>query len=132
MTYRKFDGAAVVALLAISLGACAATGNDGTPPTAVSPARNGAPLSEQLRADAAQRAQVPLFEVELIGEERVAWRDGALGCPESDRMYTQAVVPGYRFRVRAGRQVLVYHTDQRGRWILCPAGREEDPLRPAQ
>jgi hypothetical protein len=132
MTYRKFEGAVISALLAVSLAACSATGSDGTPPPVVSPATKAAPLFEQLRADAAQRAQVPLVEVQLISEERVAWRDGALGCPEPDRMYTQAVVPGYRFRVQAGRQVLVYHADQRGRWILCPPGRGEDPLRPAQ
>jgi hypothetical protein len=43
-------------------------------------------------------------------------------------MYTQALVPGYRIRVRAGEQLLDYHATSRGHFLLCPPGRAIDPV----
>ena len=65
---------------------------------------------------------------QLVSATRVVWRDGSLGCPQPDRAYTQALVPGYRVLVRAGDQVLDYHASLRGPPRLCPAGRARDPL----
>jgi hypothetical protein len=35
-------------------------------------------------------------DIEVVVAEEVTWPDGALGCPEPDGMYTQALVEGYR------------------------------------
>jgi hypothetical protein len=63
-------------------------------------------------ADAARRFNVAASAVVLTRAERVSWPDGSLGCPEPGRMYTQALVPGYRIVARTAEGELVYHTDE--------------------
>lgn len=63
-----------------------------------------------------------------VRTESVTWRDGALGCPSSDRMYTQALVPGWRIVVTDGSRSATYHASRSGRWVLCPPGRAQEPL----
>jgi hypothetical protein len=67
---------------------------------------------------------------ELVVEsaEPVTWSDGSLGCPRPDMSYTQALVPGYRIRIRSGERMLDYHASQRGQFVLCPAGQSLDPI----
>ncbi|MFP4148674.1 MAG: hypothetical protein ACLFUG_09835 [Nitriliruptoraceae bacterium] len=60
-------------------------------------------------ADAAERAGVAEEDVTFISMEFVTWSDGALGCPEPDRTYTQALVDGYRIVLEAGGERYVYH-----------------------
>ncbi len=60
--------------------------------------------------------------------EAVIWRDGAIGCPAPDRLYTQAAVPGWRIMVRDEKRVAVYHATQAGKWLLCPADRAQAPV----
>jgi hypothetical protein len=62
--------------------------------------------------------------------EAVLWSNGSLGCPQPGRAYTQALVPGYRIRIRAGAEELDFHAAQGGPAVLCPAGRSRDPLPP--
>lgn len=47
--------------------------------------------------------------VELVEHEAVTWPDGALGCPQPGMMVTQALVPGYRIRLRSGNRLYNYH-----------------------
>jgi len=42
-------------------------------------------------------------------------------------MYTQALVPGYRVRIRAGGKELDYHAGRTGAPVLCPPGRAIPP-----
>jgi hypothetical protein len=106
---------------------CTAPGAERAPsaPASASAARA---VPEALRADAARRAGVPVERVALVERQSVTWRDGALGCPQPDRGYTQALVPGYRIRVRAGETLLTYHADRAGRWLWCPPERASEPL----
>ncbi|MEX2504225.1 MAG: hypothetical protein WD378_05200 [Egicoccus sp.] len=60
-------------------------------------------------ADAAQRAGVDPADVSVVRNEDVTWPDGAIGCPEPDQFYTQALVPGYRVVVEAGGEQFHYH-----------------------
>ena len=107
------------------------------PPAAASPPPpvQGQPMTatmrsigEAARADAARRTGLPLAEVRVVSAESVTWRDGSLGCPAPGGMYTQALVPGYRIRIRAGARDLDYHASTRGGLVLCPAGRAVDPI----
>ena len=86
-----------------------------------------APLLEKVLEDAQQRTGVSRSQLEIISTERVTWNDGALGCPQPDRMYTQAVVPGYRIRVRSVDQTLDYHAAETGRFVLCTPKVVENP-----
>jgi hypothetical protein len=86
-----------------------------------------AALLESLQADAVKRTSVTADQVTVLGSERVTWPNGALGCPQPGRMYTQALVPGYRVSLRAGRKVLVYHASESGALVVCPRGSRRDP-----
>jgi hypothetical protein len=43
-------------------------------------------------------------------------------------MYTQALVPGYRVRLRGPAGEMDYHASARGALVLCPPGRAASPL----
>jgi hypothetical protein len=78
--------------------------------------------------DAGKQTGLGRSELQLQSAEVVTWRDGSLGCPAPGGMYTQALVSGYRIRIRAGARELDYHASTRGALVLCPAGRAVDPI----
>ncbi len=80
------------------------------------------------RADAARRSALSPEVFETVSAESVTWSDGSLGCAQPDRLYTQALVPGYRVRLRGPAGVLDYHASQRGALVLCPPGQSAEPL----
>jgi hypothetical protein len=80
------------------------------------------------RADAARRTGVAAEALELVSAESVTWSDGSLGCPKPGMMYTQALVPGYRVRLRGPDGEMDYHASASGGPMLCPPGRAVDPL----
>lgn len=83
-------------------------------------------MTEAALADAARRAE-PGIVPRLLDAGKVTWRDGSLGCPMPGRVYTMALVPGYRIRVQSGASTLDYHAGERGAPFLCPSGRATDP-----
>jgi hypothetical protein len=85
-------------------------------------------IVQAARADAARRGSVSSEVFETVSAERVTWSDGSLGCPQPDRMYTQALVPGYRVRLRGPAGMLDYHASQRGALVLCPPGQAIEPV----
>jgi len=135
---RLHVAAATPLLVLLLLGGCApAVSVPVTPapmtstPTTPGPAAAGNDLQSLIRTvsdDAARRSGVDAGRVRVLEAGAVTWSDGSLGCPEPDRMYTQALVPGYRIRVEAGGQQFDYHAGTRGTWRLCPAERARPPL----
>lgn len=125
---------AVAALAAALLMACAQS----TPVPAQDSAAAGpaaSPASADLQAlvravsdDARRISGVDASRVRVLEAAAVTWSDGSLGCPEPNRYYTQALVPGYRVRIDAGGRSLVYHANARGSWVLCPADRARPPV----
>lgn len=81
----------------------------------------------QARADLARRLDIDEAEITVVGAEFVTWPDGALGCPRPDMMYTQALVPGYRIRLRAAGALHHYHGANEKSPSHCPAGRVTKP-----
>lgn len=59
--------------------------------------------------DLAGTAGAEPADVEVVTAEAVTWSDGALGCPEPDMMYTQALVPGYRIVLALDGDEVHYH-----------------------
>jgi hypothetical protein len=113
-------------LLAVAGTSCAAVDGPG-PGGGGSTGGTGLPVvMRDVLADARQRSGDA--SARIASTESVTWRDGSLGCPQPDRMYTQALVRGWRLRVQAGGQELDYHASARGQWLLCPAGRAVDPV----
>jgi hypothetical protein len=90
-----------------------------------------APLSletmvQAARADGARRTGLAPGALQLVSAEALTWPSGALGCPQPDRSYTMALVPGYRIRLLADELLLDYHASRRGALLLCPPGQAQD------
>lgn len=122
-------------VLALALPACALTAGNSLPagsaenaPTVlhtgtVAPGPGGvvalAAMEEAVRDDAL-RAWPGLKRAQLqLHSEVVTWADGSLGCAQPGRMYTQALIPGWRLVVRSAGREAVYHASQGGYWLLC-------------
>jgi hypothetical protein len=60
-------------------------------------------------AELARQSDVDPDDIEVVTHEPVTWRDGSLGCPEPGKMYTQALVDGYRIVLRLGGKDIAYH-----------------------
>jgi hypothetical protein len=78
--------------------------------------------------DAVRRTGLKRPELEVLSAEAVTWSDGSIGCPQPGLIYTQALVPGYRIRVRAGVQTLEYHSGRNVAPTFCPAERAVPPV----
>jgi hypothetical protein len=71
---------------------------------------------QQAAADqvAASPADVHVEQVEAH-----QWGDSSLGCPRPGVQYSQVVTDGYLIVVTAAGKTLEYHSDARGRVVLC-------------
>ena len=105
------------------------------PPTMTSAADRSMPaelgaLWPAMLEDAARRSGLPAATLHAASVQAVIWPDGSLGCPQPGRMYTQALVPGWRVVIAApgAASRLQYHVSQRGTWLWCPADRATPAL----
>jgi hypothetical protein len=85
------------------------------------------PFVSHARSDLARRMEIDEAGVTVIDAGFVTWPNSALGCPESDMMYTQALVPGYRIRLRADGTLHHYHGANDRPPSHCPAKRVTEP-----
>ena len=87
-----------------------------------------AAAARQARADLAARLAVAPERIELLLAARIVWRDGSLGCPRPDRLYTQALVAGLLVELRASGMTYRYHAPEHGEPFLCeqPQADEDD------
>jgi hypothetical protein len=69
--------------------------------------------------DAATQAGVPASDLRLEQVQATEWRDASLGCPRADAMYAQVLTPGFRIVISGGGKQFEYHSDERGRVVLC-------------
>ncbi|MEX2420956.1 MAG: hypothetical protein WD670_03975 [Actinomycetota bacterium] len=67
------------------------------------------PEIEIAMTDLIERADVERADILIEVTELVTWPNGALGCPEADGMYTQALVDGYRIVMSAAGSEYHYH-----------------------
>lgn len=82
---------------------------------------------QRAREDLARRLDVPVESIKTAVARRVTWNNGALGCPQPDMMYTQALVPGYFIRLVAEDQAHAYHGSDGQDPFYCPAERSNEP-----
>lgn len=124
-TYRTGRITAAVAVLVL-LGACGSERatpppepTAGPPATAELPApgadeptdpgTNRPPEVAAAMADLADHLGIAVEDVTVVSYEDVTWPDGALGCPEPGKMYTQAVVEGRRIVLAHDGTEYAYH-----------------------
>ena len=75
---------------------------------------------QRAAADLAQRLGVDVAEVRLVTREEVTWRDGSLGCPRPDVVYTQALVEGERLIFSVAGRRYYYHAGGHRDFFYCP------------
>lgn len=85
------------------------------------------PFVSQARGDLARRLEIDEAEITVVDAGFVTWPNSALGCPEPDMMYTQALVPGYRIRLRADGELHHYHGASDRPPSHCPTDRVSEP-----
>lgn len=76
---------------------------------------------------AAAEWEVSTDDIEVVQAESVIWSDGALGCPQPDEMYTQALVEGYRIELSVAGETVYYHGADGDEPFRC-----DDPQEPAE
>jgi hypothetical protein len=77
------------------------------------------PLVKTAIEDLAKRLEIPPSEIQVVRVESVTWRDGSLGCPKTDMMYTQALVDGLLIVLRVGKTNYHYHSGKERPPFLC-------------
>lgn len=76
--------------------------------------------------DLSARLGIPEEDIEVVVDAKeVQWPDGALGCPEEGKVYTQAVVDGTQVILGAGERVYDYHAGADGEPFLCPSDERD-------
>jgi hypothetical protein len=122
----------------LSLTGCAAGGGGGQVPTPAAPLPSPAPASPVPRVlpgstsnadpqpsvdaalrDAAEHLGVSPADLHVDQVDARQWGDSSLGCPKPGLMYSQIVTPGFLIVVSAPGKQLEYHSDARGRVVLC-------------
>lgn len=77
--------------------------------------------------ESAAEAGVDPDDVEVVLAEHVTWSDGALGCPQPDEAYTQALIDGYRIELDVAGETVFYHGADGDEPFRC-----DDPQEPAE
>jgi hypothetical protein len=94
-----------------------------SPVTDLGPASSPTPDAQAVIAAVQQAAadQVGLSpaEVHVQQVEAHQWGDSSLGCPRPGLLYSQVVTDGFLVVVTAADKTLEYHSDARGRVVLC-------------
>ena len=87
------------------------------------PGSNLSPEEQQAVAaalqDAATQLGVAASELSLQQIEAREWGDSSLGCPQPGNLYSQIVTPGFLIVTNSRGKQLEYHSDTRGRVVLC-------------
>ena len=85
----------------------------------VTPPTDQPPPVQAAIADAARQTGLDAAAIQVLRVEAREWRDSSLGCPQPGMAYLQVLTPGWLVELRAGTRTLEYHTDRRGRAVLC-------------
>ncbi|MET0497322.1 MAG: hypothetical protein ABW106_03505 [Steroidobacteraceae bacterium] len=77
------------------------------------------------------RALVRREAITILEASQQEWPDGALGCAAPGMNYMQMLTPGYRVKLQANGQTYSYHSDLKGRFVLCDGGVPAPPAKRA-
>ena len=77
--------------------------------------------------DLADRLDVDTTAITVIDVEEVVWPDGAFGCPQPGRVYSQVVTEGLRILLGHGDDEFAYHSGGTDEPFLCVSLELTDP-----
>lgn len=83
------------------------------------PSQNSIEAITLAREDLAKRLGINSSDIAISSQRETMWPNSSLGCPESGKMYTQAVVPGYSVVLSNGENNYQYHTSKGSLFVLC-------------
>ena len=78
-------------------------------------------------ADLAVRSGVEADSITVKQARAVSWGSSAVGCPEKDKSYTQAIVPGLLLFLEADGTLYRYHGRTGSSLFFCPDERAVAP-----
>jgi len=78
-------------------------------------------------ADVASQTGLAATDITVVQASMVNWASGAAGCPQGDRSYTQAIVPGILVILDADGAIFRYHGRQGQELFHCPNDRATAP-----
>jgi hypothetical protein len=84
-----------------------------------SPGAQNNPAAQAAVREAAAHLGMSEADVKVEQLEARQWSDASLGCPRQGVLYAQVLTPGYLIVVSGGGKQLEYHSDERGRVVLC-------------
>ena len=110
----------ILAMIAPLLMACgpSATPVPPTATTAPTATSNPPPAAEKAKQALAQQLGADPAQLQLVALDPVTWPDGSLGCPEPGKLYTQAIVSGFRAVFVHNGQQREVHTNQDGSLVV--------------
>jgi len=112
----------IMILLVVSLAACdSRVGGE-----QVVPIEQLSQTVTEAITDLSGRLDVPSDQIELVSEKTVTWRNGGIGCPKPDMMYSQALVEGKLIVLRVDGKSYQYHSGGDHPPFYC-----ENPEKPA-
>lgn len=83
------------------------------------------PVVEAAVADLESRPGTGSGRVRVVLARQETFPDGAIGCPEPGKMYTQALVEGYRVVLARGDRAWLYTAGEDGVPRLCASGEKD-------
>ena len=95
---------------------------DRTSTSAFSASGYEGPLSEFVAialADLSDRLGIPASDITVVSAESMVWPNGALGCPQPDMAYTQALVEGTLIVLFADDNTYNFHSGGAREPFLC-------------
>lgn len=98
-----------------------AAGEPGSDPLDVSPGGESSAdgYVEASKQQLAKQLGVDASSITVALDEDIQWNNGALGCPQPDMAYTQAVEPGYRVVLEHNGTQYSFHGRHAGEPCLC-------------
>jgi hypothetical protein len=85
-------------------------------------------ILERVIEDGVRRCGCTREQCRVVSAQAVTWPDGAMGCPEPGRSYTQALVRGYWVLLEVPGKQLDYRITAQGYFRLCTGPRHSGRL----
>ena len=82
----------------------------------------------RVKQELARRLKVPADRIELAAESDETWPDSNLGCAARKPLDEPAPTPGFALTLSHQGVTYVYHTDRRGHFRRCDAGKPLAPI----
>ena len=77
-------------------------------------------LKDALLADASEKLELPISDLQIVKVQTVTWSDGCLGARSPGEFCTQVLVPGYQVMIGGGEKNVVYHTNESSSFRIAP------------